>query len=105
MGLNSDEERKRFMFPCMALKTLHSERNIRTKGMMGYPLHPLYTFFLAFLTCVQTKRPLEMNFVCVDGFFKKLFVGQPNFGFIFKIVLFNKAMLGFSVSWSWLNVA
>jgi hypothetical protein len=45
-----------------------------------------------------------MNFVYVDGFFKKLFMGQPNFGFQ-KFVIFNKAMLGFSVSWSRLNVA
>lgn len=72
--------------------------------MMGYPVHPLYRSFLAFLTCVQTNSPLEMNFVCVDGFFEKLFMGQPNFGF-FLNVIFNKAMLGFSVSWSSLNVA
>jgi hypothetical protein len=61
------------------LKT--TQKEIRTKGMMGYPIHPFYTSFLAFLTCVQTNSPLEMNFVCVDGFFKKLFMGQPNFGF------------------------
>jgi hypothetical protein len=85
----------------MAFKT--TQKEIRTKGMMGYPVHPLYTSFLASLTCVQTNSPLEMNFVCVDGFFKKLFMGQPNFGFL-KTVIFNKAMLGFSVSWSWLNV-